>query len=298
MAVQPNGQIVLGGSFGDGSPGTPLNLARIQANGAPDTGFAPPELLLPVFSLGLLPEGKILVGGEFWAPAANLIRVHPNGEWDETFAADVGPIHADPIVDALLVQPDGRIIIGGRNFGHAGGLERRLLARLHADGTGDETFAPVSGPNFNGVFAVALQASGKILVGGSFTQFDGVPAPGLARLHNDGFAERVQFVSANYAATEGQGSAVITVRRIGMSEKRMRVHYQTGAGTALPGQDYRPASGQLTFAPGENVKTFAVKIHQDNRVEAAETVLLKLRAAFPRNVQLGAPSTAVLTLAD
>jgi hypothetical protein len=210
----------------------------------------------------------------------------------------VGPIGADPIVDALLVQPDGRILIGGRNFRHAGGLERRLLARLHADGAGDETFAPVSGPNFNGVFALGLQPDGKILAAGSFTEFDGRPAPGLARLHNDGFAERVQFVSANYTATEGQGSAVITVRRIGWSKKSVRVHYQTVAGTARPGQDYRPASGQVVFAPGETVKAFTVSLREDNKVEGAETVQLKLRGVATRQVGLGTPSTAILTIMD
>jgi uncharacterized delta-60 repeat protein len=298
VAVQPNGQIVVGGTFGDGSPGSPLNLARLHPNGALDTSFMPPELLLPVFSLALLPDGKILVGGEFWEPAVNLIRVHTNGAWDETFSANIGPVHADPIVDALLVQPDGRILIGGRNFREAGGLERHRIARLHADGAVDEAFAPVSGPSFNAVYALALQPDGKILAGGSFLQYDGVPTPGLARLHNDGFEERVQFVAASYYATEEEGRALISVRRVGLGQKRVHVGYRTLAGTAQPGQDYRPVVGRLVFEPGETVKTFTVVLRRDQMEEGAETVSLRLRHAFPRRVQIGMPGSAVLTIND
>ena len=99
IAIQPNGKILLGGSFGDGGQ-TPLNLARINADGALDTTFQPPELLLPVFSLALLPDHKFLVGGEFWTPAINLIRLFANGAWDEAFEANIGRQGSDPIVAA------------------------------------------------------------------------------------------------------------------------------------------------------------------------------------------------------
>ena len=40
--------------------------------------------------------------------------------------------------------------------------------------------------------------------------------------------------------------------------------------------DYRPASGKLTFAPGESSKTFTVAILDDAKVETTEVFGLAL----------------------
>jgi len=291
IAIQPNGKILLGGSFGDGGQ-TPLNLARINADGALDTTFQPPELLLSVFSLALLPDHKLLVGGEFWAPAVNLIRLFADGAWDEAFEANIGRQGSDPIVAALLVQPDGRIILGGQNISTAGGLERHLLARLHPDGSGDATFNPGTGPNFNWVHALTLQADGKLFVGGTFTAFDGVPAPGIARLHNDSFESRIHFSQTVYRSLESDRVATITVRRSGANTSRVRVLYAAHGGTARPGLDYHPAIGYLLFGPGETVKTFTVRLIDDRKPENTETILLRLRD------RSGPLQTAILTVID
>jgi uncharacterized delta-60 repeat protein len=291
IAIQPNGGILLGGSFGDGSPQTPLNLARLNADGALDTNFRPPELLLPVFSLALLPDRRVLVGGEFWAPAVNLIRLFSNGTWDEAFEANIGHLASDPIVAALLVQADGRIIVGGQNISTAGGLDRHLLARLHPDGTGDDTFDPGTGPNFNWVHTLALQADGKLFVGGTFTAIDGVPAPGIARLHNT-FETRVHFSQTVYETLESDRVATITVRRSGASTSRLRVLYAAHGGTARPGVDYHPAIGYLIFAPGETLKRFTVRLIDDRKPENTETILLRLKD------RSGLLETSILTIID
>src|SRR5687767_10359031 len=77
-------------------------------------------------------------------------------------------------VHAIVVQPDGKVIIGG-NFTTVQGLVRYGLARLNADGSGDTTFNPVGG---YGIVApsLALQPDGKVLVGHYF---------GISRLHSD-----------------------------------------------------------------------------------------------------------------
>ena len=67
-----------------------------------------------------------------------------------------------------VVQPDGKILIGG-DFTTlspmAEAVARNHIARLNPDGTLDTAF----NPNANGnVFAIAVQADGKILVGGVF----------------------------------------------------------------------------------------------------------------------------------
>ncbi|MFN9940583.1 MAG: delta-60 repeat domain-containing protein, partial [bacterium] len=60
-------------------------------------------------------------------------------------------------VRALVLQPDGKILIGG-DFTQYGNVARNRLARLNADGTLDLAFNP-TGPNAGAVvYAIALQA--------------------------------------------------------------------------------------------------------------------------------------------
>ena len=72
----------------------------------------------------------------------------------------------------VVVQPDGNILLGGGfstlspNGGAA--VTRNRIARVNPDGTLDTNFNPNA--NFD-VNTIAVQADGKILVGGVFTSF-------------------------------------------------------------------------------------------------------------------------------
>lgn len=68
-------------------------------------------------------------------------------------------------VNAVAIQPDGKVIIGGR-FTTVRGFARTNLARLNADGSGDATFQPAN--DFNIVDALALLPNGQVLVGSQF----------------------------------------------------------------------------------------------------------------------------------
>jgi uncharacterized delta-60 repeat protein len=86
-------------------------------------------------------------------------------------------------VSAILVQPDGKVLIGGSftTLAPNGGpsVVRNRIARLNPDGTLDAAF----NPNANGsVLALALQADGKVLVGGDFSTIGGQTRYDLARL--------------------------------------------------------------------------------------------------------------------
>ena len=70
---------------------------------------------------------------------------------------------------SVIVQPDGRILVGNQ--------------RLLADGSPDLTFA-VNLPA--GAKAAALQPDGKILIAGEFLSFQGVSRPCLARVDTNG----------------------------------------------------------------------------------------------------------------
>ncbi len=105
--------------------------------------------------------------------------------------------HVDPAFQAqfptnatvwtMAVQPDGRILAGGK-FESVGGVGRSGLARLLPDGSLDASFDPGLGAagDDSTVWAVAVQPDGKVLVGGVFTYWDERPRARIARLHPDG----------------------------------------------------------------------------------------------------------------
>ena len=182
LAVQSDGKILVGGNFtmlGGGGTGTTQRnyIGRLNPDGTLDTSFNP-RADDRVFTLALQPDGKILVGGAFWALGGSgtgmtqhwfIGRLNLDGSLDTSFNPG-----ANSGVDALAVQPDGKILVGGEfktlGGGGMGTTPRNYIGRLYADGSLDTSFETGS----NGlVSALAVQADGKILVGGDFTTLGG-----------------------------------------------------------------------------------------------------------------------------
>src|SRR5437870_13692092 len=92
--------------------------------------------------------------------------------------------NANGTVNVVVVQPDGKILIGGA-FTTVLGVARNNIARLNTDGTLD-----AFNPNANGtVYAIAVQADGKILAGGLFSWVEGRAGNGSDRLESAGELE-------------------------------------------------------------------------------------------------------------
>src|SRR5206468_5203300 len=90
----------------------------------------------------------------------------------------------DGFVARLAVQPDRKILIAG-GFDRVNGSTRHRIARLNLDGSLDATFTTGIGVN-NSVSALALQADGKLLIGGTLSSVNGVNRNWTARLYPDG----------------------------------------------------------------------------------------------------------------
>jgi len=89
-------------------------------------------------------------------------------------------------VKASAVQPDGKIIIGG-SFTDFNGVQTNNICRINQDGSLDNSF--YSGTGFTGgdVMVIKLLPNGSIMVGGSFTAYNGVNRNCIARLSSNGY---------------------------------------------------------------------------------------------------------------
>jgi uncharacterized delta-60 repeat protein len=186
MATQPDGRIVIGGTFISVN-GTPRSkIARLNSDGSLDTSFIT-SVSDPVFAITLQSDGKILIGGRFnqvnGVTRNQIARLDANGSLDTTFLATGSGVSGD--VTAIVMQPDGKVLIGG-SFTQVHGVTRNRVARLNSDGSLDTTFLAVGSGANDDSSALALQPDGKILLGGIFTQFNGAEHNRLVRLNADG----------------------------------------------------------------------------------------------------------------
>lgn len=220
-AVQPDGKMVSGGKFTMGDGIAQVNVARVNANGTVDPGFAA-NTNSEVNAVAVQPDGKILIAGQFTMVNGQernrIARLNADGSLEDLKGFNVGK-GADGTVHALALQPDGRILLGGR-FHNINGALRMHVARLSANGTLEATTAFNTGaftksdnrggpqPEAAVVEGIILQADGRILVSGTFDHVKGIPRLNLARLMPDGSPESKATFDPRYVAETRKGAAV------------------------------------------------------------------------------------------
>jgi len=188
ITVQPDGKILVGGTFSTYQSITANKIIRLNLDGSIDntfvvgTGFD-----AAVYSIIVQSDGKILVGGSFTtyqgSSASRIIRLNSDGSKDTSFIMGTG-FSGGSIVLSMLVQPDGKILAGG-SFTTYQGVAANFIIRLNADGSKDTSFVMGTGFNTN-PNSIALQSNGKILVVGNFVNYQGVSANYIIRLNADG----------------------------------------------------------------------------------------------------------------
>jgi uncharacterized delta-60 repeat protein len=187
LSLQANGQVIFGGSFNKVAGVVASAIARLNADGSMDASFKSgggPNG--KVRASAPQPDGKTIIGGDFNqvgnAVRNGLARLLADGSVDPAF--DPGAGAQGGAVNAVAVQPDGAIIVGGEFTGF-NNAARRGIARVQADARVDASFNPGAGAD-GVVRAVALQSDGKTLIGGSFGKIAEAVAAGLARLNING----------------------------------------------------------------------------------------------------------------
>jgi len=192
IGVQPDGQLVLGGTLGGPSA---TGIARLHPDATADTGFpAGKGPNGPVNAIVIEMSGKMLIGGAFSTvdgfSCPGVARLNFDGSLDEDFFAEVGPYAK---VRCLVLQADGKVLLAGTALTGTDPKGGNYLLRLNPDGSLDSSFA---GPQPDGaVNCIAIDPAAKIMIGGAFNSIGGVSICHLARLSGNGTLD-TSFTSA------------------------------------------------------------------------------------------------------
>jgi uncharacterized delta-60 repeat protein len=215
--VQPDGKILMCGTFTEVNGVSRGYIARLNPNGSVDTSFeAHPNYW--VRHMALQSDGKIVIGGFFTSVEGvsrnRVARLNADGSLDTTFNTGTGcagkivPADpTDPFVFAVAVQADGRIVIGG-NFTTYNGAAHSGVVRLNSNGSADSTFDVGSGVD-SWVRTIALLPNGQVMLGGWFTSYDGQGFNRMVRLNANGTAD------TTFNPFFGDKTAIYTIARLG-----------------------------------------------------------------------------------
>lgn len=183
VVEQPDGGLLLGGSFNTVAGQARENLARLAGNGSVDPAFAPTVSEGSVRALAALPDGSVLLAGDFTAvngnPRNGLAKLRANGSLDNGFRA---PDFSGHLSGMKLAQNDQLYVAGSfaRMDQHSSAGVARLSA---ATGSVDTAFRAAVEPR---ALNVLVQPDGRVLVIGA-TEVDGVAQPAaLSRLLRNG----------------------------------------------------------------------------------------------------------------
>jgi uncharacterized delta-60 repeat protein len=192
--LQSNGKIICGGNFTEYNGTSVGRIARLNTDGSLDTTFVNGTgFSQQVYVVKVMSNDKVLVGGTFTSYATTqqnrIIRLNQDGGKDSTFNVGTG---CDNMVFDIAIASDGKILLAGEFDFYNDALHQGIV-RVFSTGARDTTFNPTAvtggqNPGVNGaVWSVAIQSDNKILLGGSFTTYNGVAvSPGIIRINVNG----------------------------------------------------------------------------------------------------------------
>ena len=217
LALQPDGKILVGGYFSHYAGVARGGIARLNSDASLDTSFHPGATFqYSVKCLALQPDGKILLGGI--CPIGTgllcnpIVRLNADGAPDTAFNArphlmdSVGSYGA---INSLALQHNGFILAGG-DFAFSNGAGQKGILRLKPDGSIDTTFKPGTGANHE-IQSITIQTDGKVIIGGSFTTYNGVNRNYIARLNNSSAVATKEVAAQTFTLSPNPTHQTVTV---------------------------------------------------------------------------------------
>lgn len=222
VVQQADGKLVAGGRASNGGAYY-LALARYNTDGSLDTSFGNGGTVVQplgtragsAYAIAQLSDGKLVVAGTASGPSSTgddvaVARFTIDGALDSSFGtggfvttAVMSGNHED-VANALLVQPDGKLVIAG--FTSTTTSEDILLVRYTAAGMLDPTFG-VGGMavrdfgTHEEAYAVVRQSDGKLAIVGSKSPLGSLSSATLAARF---------LANGSLDTTFGSGGAVVT----------------------------------------------------------------------------------------
>ncbi len=182
VVADPSGGAWIGGLFTRVNGESRLAAAFVNTSGSvgPETDVEQPG---KVWAMRRQPNGAVILGGDFakvdGEERRNLVRLDSHGQLDPVWNPAV-----DREVFALALSAD-TLYVGGEFRPVASGIAEGYLAKLSSSGVGaiDAEWNPTA----NGrVGNIELSPDGAVFIAGMFTEVDGLPRAGLAKIDGAG----------------------------------------------------------------------------------------------------------------
>jgi uncharacterized delta-60 repeat protein len=130
VAIQPDRKILVSGYFTSINGYSSPEIARLDTNGTVDATFHSPLSVgaAHISGITLLASWKIMINAQLLFPP--VLRLNPDGSEDPIFGEHRFSASGSPEVHALVVQPDGGVLVGGY-FSSIDGTNINNIARLN-----------------------------------------------------------------------------------------------------------------------------------------------------------------------
>lgn len=262
MAIQPDGKIIVVGSFRTFNDDHALGIARLTSNGETDFTFQAMGIT-QVFSpdaminnVELQPDGKIVISGRFesinGSQRISVARLNSDGSLDCSFDPAIGPQPADPadparLVTGIAIQPDKKILLSG-NFVSFDGEARTAIVRLSGEPVAGIIISlqPVNETVCNDeavTFTTAATGAANITYRWQFSP-DGITPFADISEATDATLTSDQLAAGFYRCRiEGDGVTPVTTNVVTLTVNTVTVPTGTGASLCGPGVVTLTASG-------------------------------------------------------
>ncbi len=272
VALQPDGKILICGSFTSFNGLPKAYIARLNTNGSVDTSFSG-DVGYWVRHLALQSDGKIVVGGFFnntgVYPRHCIGRLNADGSPDPTFNCGNGATgtlgvsitgNPDPFVFQVAIQPsDGKILLTG-NFTTVAGTGCNGIARLNTNGTLDTSFAIGPGLSTWGR-SLRIMPNNQILVTGWFTDYNNTSHNRMVLINTNGSPDN------SFLPNFGDKTAVYSAVKLNTGSYLCVGHSLNSQGLFSKEMERRTSTGAIdtNFVGYANEKVQCVNIDANGR---------------------------------
>ena len=161
-------------------------IVKMKLDGTKDTTFSPPTINGFINSIIVENNNSVVMTGTFTTPANRFMKLQSNGNLDTSFTTGSG---LEGTGFSITKTSNGRYLVVG-SFQRYRGSYTPTIVMINNTGTHDTTFNIGTGLNGTGLCSYE-QPDGKILIGGSFTDFNSNSSPdNIVRLNTNGTYDR------------------------------------------------------------------------------------------------------------